>query len=340
MSQPATLPVDKALQWGADAFTRAGLRPDHARIATGILVRTSLRGVDTHGFARIPTYIDGLLDGTLRAQPRLDCTMVNGVAHYDGGKGIGQAIGAIATEAAIERAREVPLALSLIRRSGHLGALGIYALMAAEAGMVAMVGQATTPLIGLPGFRGRAVGNNPFAFAAPVPDGDPVVFDAAMSRISRSKLREMIRDGEPIPEGVAIDPDGNPTTDPKAAWEGAMLPTGDYKGIGFALLIQVLAGSMTGSAPDLLGGGDPLANLSAFILVINPALAGSTGFEADMAAWFSHYGKAAGDGRYPGQRGAQLERERRQGGIPLSAVARAELAKAASKLGIEPVLPQ
>lgn len=340
MTAPVTLPVETVLRWGGEAFTRAGMTSEHAAVATDVLVRTSLRGVDTHGISRIPPYVDALLDGISTPQPRLECTVNNGVSHYEGERGIGQVVGTIAMAATIQRARSTPLSMSLIRRSGHMGALGAYALMAAEQGMIGIVGQATTPLMALPGFKGRAIGNNPFAFAAPVPGREPLVFDAALSRISRTRLREAIRDGEPIPEGVAIDPDGHPTTDPQASWDGAMLPVGDHKGIGIAMLIQVLGGSLAGSAPDLLSGGDPLANLSAFILVINPALSGASSFDADMTAWLRNYTAAGGgEGRYPGQRGAHLERERRARGIPVPPVLRAQFAATAARLGMDPILP-
>lgn len=313
----------------------AGLSSTNAHIAVDVLVRTSLRGVDTHGVSRIPQYIDGLLDGSVEANPDVSERLVNGVLHYDGGGGIGQVAGATAMARAIELARTQAFVPCLLSRAGHLGALGIYALMAAEADMVALSCQATPPLMSLPGFKGRAMGNNPLAFGAPVPGAPPMVFDIAASEVAKGKLRQAIREGTPIPDNWAIDEAGNPTTDPKVAWDGAMLPMSGHKGIGIAMLVQLLAASLVGSSAQMLDHGSALRHMSGFFLVINPVMAGAQGFAADVETWLGEYRRVAGNGgRYPGQRAAQLEAQREKSGIPVPEGLGAQIHEVSRKLGI------
>src|SRR5690606_8126840 len=193
----------------------------------------------------------------------------------------------------------------IIRQCGHLAALGSYVLDAADAGMVAVMAQATQPWMGLPGWTQRAIGNNPLAFAAPVAGRPPLVFDMATSVVARGFLRQAIRENTPIPDGWALAPDGSPTTDPEAAWAGAILPVGGYKGMGLAMLVQTLCNSMLANSQDVNAGDT--ASMGGFLMVMNPALI-EDGFGADVDTWLSTYQRAGGDdARYPGERAAATE---------------------------------
>jgi LDH2 family malate/lactate/ureidoglycolate dehydrogenase len=187
---------------------------------------------------------------------------------------------------------------------------------------VAVLCQRTNPLIALPGFQGRAIGNNPLAFAMPVPDGVPLVFDMAMSEVARGKLNDAARDGVTvIPEGWAVDPEGRPTTDVQQALSGAMRPTGGHKGIGLAMLVECLAGSLAGAlAADSHGQGPSGGSTGAFLLVANPALlAGQALYDTSVREWMGRYRTAAGaTGRYPGERQARSEADRSVNGIPIA----------------------
>jgi LDH2 family malate/lactate/ureidoglycolate dehydrogenase len=221
----------------------------------------------------------------------------------------------------------------LVAQCGHLAALGSYVLIGAEAGMIAFLCQSTTPLMALEGWTERAIGNNPLAFATPVPDGPPLVFDMAASVVARGNLRDVIREKLPVPAGWAIGPDGQPTTDPESAWAGAVLPIGGYKGIGMAMLVQVLCGSLLGNSPALAGDRSGPSEMGGFLLVINPALVNDA-YAADVDAWLSHYRRVAGDkGRYPGQRAAASEADRRGNGIPIPPVLLQNLRATGEKVG-------
>jgi LDH2 family malate/lactate/ureidoglycolate dehydrogenase len=205
-------------------------------------------------------------------------------------------------------------------------------LAAAEQGMVALLCQRTPPIMSLPGASGRAIGNNPLAFAMPIAGKPALVFDMAHSVVARGHLMTAVREGRAaVPIEWAIGPDGAPTTDPLRALQGAMQPVAGYKGLGMAMLVECLAGSLSNpavrrsAAPADAGGS--ASNVSAFLMVLNPALAvGQPAFESNVQTWLENYLQASGPGaRYPGQRQAACESERLRTGIPLPPGLLAEL---------------
>ncbi|MEO5693038.1 MAG: Ldh family oxidoreductase [Usitatibacter sp.] len=320
--------------WVASTFAACGVEAQAAGTAARVLVRTNLRGVDTHGLARVPVYIQKLKAGELNARPNVRYEDRNGVMHCYADSGLGQVVAIQAMDAAIERAARAGFVAGLLHDVGHLAALGMFALRAAEAGMIGLVAQSTPPLMGLPGSRGAAIGNNPLAFASPVPGGPPLVFDIAASAVARGNVLAAAREGRDIPEGWAIDGEGRPTTDAKAALAGAMLPMAGHKGIGLAMMVECLAGSLTGATPAAVTGATPgsaPSRVGAFLLVANPALiAGEAEYAAHMAGWLATYKQASGEeGRYPGERAASMERERTARGIPISPALLVELQKVA-----------
>lgn len=211
-----------------------------------------------------------------------------------------------------------PFVPFLIRNAGHLGALGTHLFEAAESGKVAFLSQVTQPVMSPEGATAPAIGNNPIAFAAPRSDGPPLAIDFAMSNVARGKIHVAQRDGLPIPEGWAIDAAGQPTTDPTAALGGALLPAAGHKGLALAMIVEVLAGALTGARPLLSEGGAP-GGVGAFGFVLDPALIiGQDAFDQTMREWTTHYLVAVGDnGRIPGERAAQLRRQAERDGVTI-----------------------
>ncbi len=324
--------ADPMLEWTTDVLAASGMPQGEARIAADVLVRTSLRGVDTHGISRLPNYAESLKKGSINPTPKHRGELRNGMLHYEGDRGLGQFIGIAAVQAAIEQAREQAVVTCLIHECGHLAALGAYVLVAAEAGMVAVMAQATQPWMALPGWTKRSIGNNPLAFAAPLAGRPALVFDMASSVVARGLLRQSIREGTPLPPGWAIGPDGEPTTDADAAWAGAVLPVGGYKGLGLAMLVQTLSNSMLSNSAAVNNG--TTASMGGFLMVFNPALI-NDGFGADVDGWMATYLDAAGPtGRYPGERAAESEAERRAGGIPIPPVLLQQLKDTGTLVGV------
>jgi LDH2 family malate/lactate/ureidoglycolate dehydrogenase len=335
---PTLYPAAALQRWAAAAFARCGVPATDAERAAQVLVRTSLRGIDTHGVGRVAPYLDKLRSGEVHAAGRPRCELRAGALVCDGDLALGQVVVPTALAEALALARRQAVVGCTISHTGHLAALGTLVLEAAEQGFVAVLCQQTSPVIALPGALGRAIGNNPLAFAMPVASGPPLVFDMANSVVARGNLHDAVREGrDTIPEGWAIGPDGQPTTDPRAALAGAMLPVGGHKGIGLAMLVECLAGSLGGAVrregTGVLGSG---SDAGAFLLVVNPELlCGTEAFDAQVQAWLATYLAAAGpQGRYPGQRQAECEARRLLHGIPVPEGMRLELCKAGEAVGL------
>lgn len=324
-------------QWSAAAFAACGVPPADAAQVARVLVRTSLRGIDTHGVGRVVPYVEKLRSGDVRATGRPQCTLRAGALVCDGDQALGQVVLPAVLAEAARLARQQAVVACTIVHSGHLGALGPLVLEAAEQGLVAVLCQQTAPVIALPGSLRAAIGNNPLAFALPVAGGPPLVFDMANSVVARGNLHDAVREGrDVIPEGWAIGPDGRPTTDPRTALAGAMLPAGGHKGIGLAMLVECLAGSLGGVTERRTGPQGSGSDVGAFLLVVNPELlCGRAAFDAQVQGWLATYRAASGpQGRYPGERQAACEAERLQQGIPVPEGMRREFQRIGDALGV------
>src|ERR687895_998021 len=241
----ATVAAPELERWARDLLAAAGLVPDAAAIVAGTLVETSLRGVDSHGVARVPIYVERLRAGTINARPRPRVLREDGaITLIDGDQGPGEVAAVLATDVSVERAREHGAGVALVRRSAHFGAAAYYVMRAARQGFVAIAMTNTEPLVAAYGGVQAAVGTNPIALAAPTPGG---VFnlDLATSQVAMNRIFNARDEGRPIPLGWGIDQRGQPTSD--AAAVGAGLPLGGYKGYALALLVEILCGVLPGA---------------------------------------------------------------------------------------------
>lgn len=332
-------PAAALSDWLGRAFEGCGVERESALGAARVLVRTNARGIDTHGVSRALVYVQKLRTGELNPRPQVRYEERYGVLHCHADAGLGQSVGMAAVDAALSRAQAAGFVPLILHEVGHLAALGMFALRAAEAGMVAFVTQSTPPVMALPGSRGAAIGNNPIAFATSVAGGPPLVFDMAASGVARGNVLAAKREGRPLPEGWAIDEQGRPTTDPEAALRGAMLPMAGHKGIGLAMMVECLAGSLAGAKPPSMTGAKPgsaPSRVGAFLFIANPGLvAERSAYDAHLAGWIATYKKATGaEGRYPGERAAELEQKRMAEGIPLDPSVTAELKQIGELTGV------
>lgn len=336
MTAPERFPAAVLTQWTTGILAAAGLTADDAALAAEVLVDADRRGLSTHGLARLAVYAERLAAGDITARPDVTVEDRGGVLVIDGGGGLGQLVAPRAVDEAVARLPERAFQAFLLRNSGHLGALGAYVRRAADQGLVAFISQVSQPIMAPEGATAAAIGNNPLAFAAPLPDGPPLVFDMSCSKVARGNVLLAARSGQAIPGDWAIGRDGAPTTDPAEALLGAMLPLGGYKGLGLAMLVQVLAGSLTGAVPRTLPGQGAAAGVGAFGFVLDPGqLAGREAFNSHLQHWIGHYRAAVGaDARLPGERAARQAAESDRDGILLAPVIRDELAALGVRLGI------
>lgn len=228
-------------------FRRLEVPAGDASAVAEHLVEADLRGVHSHGVIRVPTYVASVRAGRINPRPNIRVVGDSGAQMVvDGDLGFGQVAALRANELAIERGKGYGLAGVALRRSTHCGALAFYPLRAIQHGLI---GFATTNAgINMPPTGGatKLVGNNPFAFGVPTNRDWPMVLDMATSVVAGGKLDVARSKGQAIPLGWARDAEGNPTTDPVAARQGSLEPLGGPKGYGMAIMLDVLAGVLSG----------------------------------------------------------------------------------------------
>ena len=254
MAEVIRVAPERLEAWSVELLIKAGVPADDAREIARHLIFADLRGVDTHGTSRLKIYLTRMEAGLVNRTPDIRILRETPVsALMDGDDGFGQVVARKATDLAIEKAKSTGMAVVGVNRSTHCGCMAYYTLLMAEAGLIGMAG--TNAVANMPPFGGKAAffGTNPFSMAAPVGNGSPFVFDMATSVVAKGKIINAAREGKPIPEGWAIDKDGNPTTDSKKANEGLVLPMAGAKGSALAFMVEILSGVMTGAliGPDL-----------------------------------------------------------------------------------------
>jgi LDH2 family malate/lactate/ureidoglycolate dehydrogenase len=230
------------------ALRGLGVRAEDAASTARILVLGDLFGHHTHGVLRLESYGDRLAIGGIDVHgvPRIE-EVAAALVKVDGANALGPVVGMAALDAATERASRFGIGMAFARASNHFGAISPYCWVAAERGFATIIGTNASVTIAPTGGREARLGNNPIAFGIPHPKGDPIILDMAMSVAARGKIREAIKRGERIPDTWAVDRAGKPTTDPKAAMDGTLMPVGGYKGYGLALIVDLLAGLLSGA---------------------------------------------------------------------------------------------
>jgi len=203
-------------RFATDVFTRTGMTRADAALVADVLVWANLRGVDTHGVMRIPRYVDLIETGEMNPRPAIAIrTETPASVLIEADRAAGPVAMMRGTTEALRKARDAGVGLALVRATTHTAALGYYTLAAAREGMAAIALAASWPNVAYHGARAAGVSTSPISIA--VPGAQPIVLDMATSVVSMGKLNQAKRTGEPIPEGWALDKDGNPTTDPQAA---------------------------------------------------------------------------------------------------------------------------
>ena len=231
------------------ALAGLGLEDRDAADAARILVLGELMGLSTHGMGRIESYGERLDLGGIKARPDIRVERVApAIAKVDGDNGVGPLVGMRALQAAMAMARETGAGIVFARASNHFGPVAPYSLIAAEAGFASIIGSNASTTIAPWGGREARLGNSPVGFCVPHPGGRPVILDMALSVVARAKIRNAAKRGESIPPTWATDREGRPTTDPKEALDGFLLPIGGHKGYGLALVVDLFAGLLSGAA--------------------------------------------------------------------------------------------
>jgi LDH2 family malate/lactate/ureidoglycolate dehydrogenase len=259
-----TLDAEKLRAFVAAIFEKEGLPAADARLAADNLVQADLRGVWSHGVARTSMYCGRLKAGAAKARPEITVERVaEAAALVDGDDGLGLVVMPRAVEEAAALAQSQGVGFVGVKNSGHFGMAAFYAEMAVERGCLALIFTNASPALPPHGGAEAHFGTSPLAFAAPTPEGaPPFLIDMAMSTVARGKLKFSAQRGEAIPEGLALDAAGRPTTDGAEAFKGTMLPFGGVKGAALSWMQDLLAGCFTG-AGHAGTVGNPFTSLEA-----------------------------------------------------------------------------
>jgi LDH2 family malate/lactate/ureidoglycolate dehydrogenase len=225
-----------------------GATDEQAALVAESLVRADMRGTDTHGVHFLTLLASRVDAGMIQIPTHLKVVKDDAAtALLDGGDGLGQVAAYRAMEMSIEKARRFGVGAVSVRNTNNVGILAFYALRAAEQGMVGVIMCNAAPAMPPWGGMEPFLGTNPLSIAVPGDSEASVVIDMSSSMVARGKIRRAERMKEAIPPGWALDETGAPTTDPAAAMKGLLLPMGGPKGYGLALMIDILAGLLSGS---------------------------------------------------------------------------------------------
>jgi uncharacterized oxidoreductase len=339
-----------------EIFDHAGCERDEAERIGYRLVRANLTGHDSHGVIRTSRYVDWLDRGMFKAGQTINVVFENdAIAIVDGVYGFGQTVAEEAVRLGIDKAKKQGAAIIALKNAGHIGRVGDWAELAAEAGLVSIhfVNARGSVLVAPFGSSERRISTAPFCAGVPQKDGDPFILDFATSVVAEGKVLVAAKGGKPLPDGALIDGAGELTTDPAALYgeagpdappqfrngEGAIRAMGLHKGSGLALLCELLGGSLTGNNATGIEG-DQFAN-GMLSIYLSPEVFDQGGGFADDVKRYIDYIKSARRSDpdteilTPGDPERRTKAERLANGIPLSVDTWASIVETARKVGLE-----
>lgn len=275
--------IDQRLRVGAvypfvqRVFEAAGLPAADAAVVTDNLLQADLRGHPSHGISRLKVYCNRIRDGFVATEPAIHVINETSAAfHLDGGHGMGAVVADKAMRMCVKKARTSGIAMCSVRAGTHFGIASYYTMQAAVNDMIGFACSNAPATMAPWGGIVPMLGTNPFSMSVPAGKHRPIVFDSASSIVARGKINLAEIEDRPIPLGWAIDQQGRPTTDATEALKGSVLPFGEHKGYGIALMIDILSGILGGGAygphlGPLWNNSETYQNLGFFLLAIDIA---------------------------------------------------------------------
>ncbi len=311
---------DEARRLIVDALRASNTGETNADFVADALVEAELAGQGGHGLRRVPAYAAQAAAGKVDGHARPSAVRVRpGAVHVDAAHGFAYPAIHLALGELSEIAPVQGIAVAGIFRSHHAGVAGLTVQALAREGLVGLM-VANAPASMAPwGGRRPLFGTDPIAFACPVDGGEPIIVDVSLSRVARGKIMAAKQKGQPIPEGWALDRDGNPTTDAAAALAGTMIPLGEAKGTALALMVELLCAGLTGAnyAYEQTSffdaeGGPPASGQT--VIAIDPTIFGGSALArfAEMASQID----AMEGARVPGYRRHEMRMKLEAEGIP------------------------
>jgi LDH2 family malate/lactate/ureidoglycolate dehydrogenase len=340
-------------------FLAIGCSQEHAELAADVLLKSDLRGIDSHGVARLSGYVR--LWEKQRINPTPNIRIIHETATtatIDGDAGLGLVVAPFAMKVAIEKAETYGSGWVAIKNSNHFGIAGYHALMAVEKDMIGFAMTNASPLVAPTFANERMLGTNPMCYAFPAGKFPPVVVDMATSAAANGKLEIAQRSGKPVPEGWIQDANGNYTTDPHALKTGgSLLPLGSdrehgsHKGFGLSATVDILSGVLSGAnygpwVPPFVAFMEPSANppgqgIGHFVGAMRvDGFRPINDFKANLDNWIQRFKAAATVDPtqkviIPGEPELAAELDRQVNGIPLVQAVVDDLNLLAERFGVE-----
>lgn len=327
-------------------FQTAGCPRAEAECIATRLTEANLVGHDSHGVIRVATYVQWQQAGKVLAGRSMQVVVENeAMAVVDGQYGFGQTIGEQAVRLGIEKCARHGVSVIALRNSGHLGRIGDWPLLAAEAGKMSLHFVNTTGagiLVAPFGGINRRLSANPIAAGVPLAGRRPMLLDISTCTLAEGKIRVALNKGVPVPEDCIIDPHGQPTIDPTVFYgspPGAILPIAGHKGYGLAMLCEIMAGALTGGGCSDPAKADKVINGMLSIYLDPSFFQADADFQADIArfiAWVKSSEKADANGEIliPGDIEDRTKTQRERDGIELDAATWSQLQATARGLGL------
>ena len=309
---------------------RAGAAPGVAKVTADALVAADMEGLSGHGCSRAGLYVEHLRTGRVdgRAKPVV-IRRKGGTCIVDAGGGLAFPAAALAMKELIKRSRRNGVAFVGVTNSHHFGAAAYHLAAVAEAGLIGLAFSNSPPAINAWGGRRAVFGTNPIAAAFPRRDAPPITIDLALTEVVRGKIMLYAKEGKPIPEGWALDRDGNPTTDAKAALTGSLAAIGGMKGAMLAFMVEMLCVATTGAAfayenDSFFEPGNKPRIGHAFFALDPAALGGLDIYQQRVEDLVTHLADDPGV-RLPGARRHASAERTRDGGVDIPDALLAEL---------------
>ncbi len=358
MADYRTVKADSLINIVRSIVKAGGSADREADMVATNLVEANLKGHDSHGVGMVPRYIDAMKEGGLRINQHVSVVMDGGaMLTLDGNAGYGQVMGFEAMELGAERAKRNGVCVIGLSNSHHIGRIGHWAEQCIAHGLVSIhfVNVLARPIVAPFGGRDARHGTNPFCVGIPRAGKDPIVLDFATSKIAQGKTRVAYNKGEQLAPNIIIDDHGNPATDPRFTVvepSGAILPFGEHKGSGLALICELLGGALSGGKTlsdktlsdktwsGKSGGSRKVLN-SMFSILIDPNKMGTGENLAreteSFVAWHIASPPAAGVDhvKIAGEPEREWKKQRLAEGVPVDPTTWQEIVAAGAKVGLD-----
>lgn len=314
------LSLEEAVDLSVRALTRNRVNPENAAMVAQAVVAAEADGLKGHGLSRLPSYCGQAASGKVNGMARPRSERVAAAAlRLDARHGFAFPALALAIEELVSLTPQTGIAVAAVVRSHHCGVAGYHVESLARNGLCGLLFANTPKAIAPWGGSSGVFGTNPIAFAAPRPDEEPLIIDLSLSKVARGKIMVAQQENAAIPEGWALDAEGNPTTDPAAALAGTMLPMGGAKGAALVMMVEVLSAALTAAqfgyeASSFFTSDGPPPGVGQLLIALDPGpLSGSAYVSRITALTAAVLGQA--HTRLPGDRRLEARRRARREGL-------------------------